>query len=141
MHSYLNDAVGQLAYFKDRNGDEVIPEINGICGKHELSMDVDETKSVSYCGCAVQNGVLVILFHPDYLGTNTNHALESSTLLTALNKAPPAEGETSKISFAARTGIRLEYDTKISATQAEIAKRLNKPDIRLSPNFDENFAK
>ena len=104
-------------------------------------MDLDEAKKNSYCGCTIVDGKLVILFAEGNLGTNINDALEKRKLLQALNEAPAAADNTSKISFAARDGIRQDYDPKIEELRKKIGVLIAKPDIKLVPNFDEAFAK
>ncbi len=142
LGSYVEGAIGKLQYFETYHGAEGVAEINGICGAHVLAMDVDEAKRVSYCGCEVRDGGrLAIVFRDDKLGTNTADALDGQALLRALNEAPPAAGSTSRISYAARAGIRADYEPKIEAVRQQMADMLARPDFKLSPNFDEAFAR
>jgi len=140
-NSYVDSAIYQLKYFEQYHKEEGIKELNEICSAHVLTMDVDEAKKFSYCGCIVDDRKLVIVFNRDNLGVNTNDALTTKTLLGALNDAPPAEGNTSKISFAARTGIREEYDPKIEDLRAKVAAMVGKPELKFEPNWDDAFAK
>ncbi len=138
----MDSAIGRLKYFESIHGKAGLAEINGICGTHELGMDVDESQTFSYCGCTVSEGRLVIVFNEGSLGTNSNDALDQRTLLDALNAAPPAAGSTSNISYAARAGIRTEYDSKIEEVRASIADMIGRRDgFKLSPNFDDVFAR
>lgn len=114
-------------------------ELNTICHAHVMTLDIDEEKRFTYCGADVHEGKLRLLFAPDNLGTNIYSCLDSNTLLKALNDAPDPEAQ--PLSFAARTGIREDYDSNIEAIRARIAEFINKPDIKLTPNFEENFAK
>ena len=141
MNSYVDSAIYQLKYFEQYHHEEGVKELNDICSAHVLTMDVDLDKKFSYCGCVVDDRKLVIVFNRDNLGTNSSEALSTNNLLQALNEAPPAEGNTSKISHAARTGIRQDYDPKIEDVRAKIAKMLGKDDFKLEPNWDDTFAK
>ena len=141
MNSYVDSAIYQLKYFEQYHHEEGVKELNDICSDHVLTMDVDMNKKFSYCGCAVEDRKLVIVFNRDNLGVNINDALSTANLLAALNDAPPAEGSTSKISHAARTGIRQDFDPKIEELRNKIATMLGKPEFKLEPNWDETFAK
>jgi len=105
-----------------------------------ITIDLDETGKFSYCGCSVSNGQLVLLFNAEYLGTNISDALDPAHLLKALNEAVPAPGNDSNISYAARTGIRMEWSTKNEDFRTKLATLLNKPDLKFNPNFDQIFA-
>ncbi len=126
---------------EDKFGPEVAKEINTIAHAHVLTMDVDdaEPKRFSYCSCDVSEGKLRILFRPDALGTNIDHACQQDKLFPALNAAAP--GDDKPMNFIARTFIRSNYDPKIAATQTKIGALLEKPDIKLVPNFEDTFAK
>ena len=110
--------------------------------KHELDLQYDDKKTYSYTGPTIIDGVLVILFSPEKLGTNTNDGLEKSALHKALNAAPPppsANGAAPALSFAARTSIKREWDPKVEEMTGKF-KEMLKTDIKLEPNFESNFA-
>ncbi|KAI2779372.1 hypothetical protein F4815DRAFT_474043 [Daldinia loculata] len=95
-----------------------------------------------YCGVDVHEGKLRILFAPGKLGANIDYALDREVLIKALNEAPaPASDEATALSFAARSDISKEYDPKAEDIRAQTANILSKPDIKLSPNFEDTFAK
>lgn len=107
-------------------------------------MDLDDAKRFSYCGVDVYEGKLRILFAPGCLGVNIDDALSREVLLKALNEAPAApEGESAAepLSFAARANIRKEYEPKVEQIRVKIGEILEKPDIKLTPNFENTFAK
>lgn len=128
----------QIKYLTGRY-DTLAQEINEICSAHVLTLDVDEESRFSYNGADVQDGKLRMLFNDQYLGTNTNDALNESNLFKALNNAPSDK----PISFSTRLGIRGDYEPAIGATQKKLAEMLGKPeaDIKINPNFEETFAK
>lgn len=77
--------------FIQQNGDAAKTEINEICSAHDITIAVDEDKTVSYCGCKVTTeGELVILFAEGNLGTNVDYAIEERNLEKALNNGPLA---------------------------------------------------
>ncbi|KAI1169714.1 hypothetical protein F4777DRAFT_192250 [Nemania sp. FL0916] len=139
IHDYFDYASRRLDEFKNTFGDDGVNELNSICYAHVMVLDVDEEKRFTYCGPNVLNGQLRLLFAPDKLATNIESCLERDQLLKALNEAPGPEG--AAMSYAARTGIRKDFDPKIAKVQARIAELLAKPDIKLIPNFEANFAK
>ncbi|KAI1188562.1 hypothetical protein F5B17DRAFT_262480 [Nemania serpens] len=139
IHEYFNNAVSRLEEFENKYGEDGVKELNTICPAHVLTLDVDEAKRFTYCGADVVDGKLRLLFAPDRLGTNISACLDRDVLLKALNDAPAPEG--AAMSYAARTGIRTEYDPKIEAVRARVAELVARPDIKLDPNFEANFDK
>ncbi|KAF6833992.1 hypothetical protein CMUS01_06353 [Colletotrichum musicola] len=142
---YITSAIYQLKSYVSNYGDDGKSEINSICHARSLLIDLDDRPNkndrVTYCGVIVRDGKLVILFSEGNLGTNADYAIESRTLLKALNDAPPAPGADAAMSYAARTSIRQEYDEKIEETRIKLGEMLEKPDVVLVPNFEANFAK
>lgn len=109
-----------------------------------MTIDLDDAKRFSYCGVDVYEGKLRILFAPGNLGVNIDDALNRDALLRALNDAPPPASDDSAaatLSFAARSDIRKEYEPRAEEIRAQIAEALEKPDIKLTPNFEDTFAK
>ncbi|KAH7018298.1 uncharacterized protein B0I36DRAFT_335691 [Microdochium trichocladiopsis] len=138
--AYIEGAIWKLKYFVERFGDEGVKELNAICHKHSMGLDVDETSRFSYCGVDVLDGQLRLLFEPKCLGTNIDYCLDEAVLEKALNEAPAAEGSDSKLSYSARADIRREYEPKIGDIQKKVAELLANPDIKLNPNFDALYA-
>jgi hypothetical protein len=127
-----------LKYFIGRNGDGAKDEINEICSAHVLTIDVDETNTVSYCGAKVSSqGELVILFKEGELGTNISYALDSNNLTKALNEAPST---VRPMSYMARASIRNNYEPNMKDVQEKLNKILGQ-DITIVPNFEANFEK
>ncbi|KAI1424277.1 hypothetical protein F5Y12DRAFT_715423 [Xylaria sp. FL1777] len=139
IHEYFDGAYRRLEEFKDYYKEDGVNEINSICHAHVITLDIDEQNRFSSCGSDVSEGKLRLLFHPNNLGSNIASCLDRSVLTKALNDAPSPEG--APLSFAVRTSIRQYYDPKIDEIRARVAEILGKPDIKLDPNFDENFAK
>lgn len=142
ISTYIDNAIGQIKYFGTSYGDESVAEINDVASAHVLTIDVDEDKKFSYCGVVVSaDGKLTIMINENYMGTNTNDALERSVLMAALNTAPASAVAAAKpLSFAARVGIRQEYDAAVAKTQKKLAEQLEKEDVKLVPNFEAAFA-
>jgi hypothetical protein len=138
--SYMSSAVDRLKEFENTYGDDGKTEINGICFAHVLTIDLDEDNKFSYCGVKVVDGKLTIVFKEGQMGTNNYYALEKPVLQKALNDAPPAKDSASTLSYTARAAIRTDYEPKISESQKKIAEYLEQPDIKLTPNFEANFA-
>ena len=137
--SYVDGAIDQIKYYESQYGEEGIKELNAIASAHVLTMDVDESGKFSYCGGIIRDGKLVIVFNEKSLGTNISYALETKVLLDALNNAPAPEGSDSKLSFAARTSIRQEWEPKAEELRKQVADVLQNPDIKFSPNFEGQF--
>ncbi|KAK5625470.1 hypothetical protein RRF57_001186 [Xylaria bambusicola] len=141
IHEYFDSATRRLQEFSDHFKEDGVKELNTIAYAHVLNLDLDEQKRFSYCGCDVFEGRLRLLFSPGNLGCNIGSCLDREVLAKALNDAPAPEDTTASMSFHARTGIRQDYDPKIEEIRARIGEILSKPDIKLNPNFEENYAK
>ncbi|KAI0397975.1 hypothetical protein F5Y17DRAFT_256931 [Xylariaceae sp. FL0594] len=142
LYEYFDDASRRLEDYENAYKQEGIDEINTICHAHVMTLDVDEEGRFSYCGADVKDGKLRLVFNPERLGANISDALSREVLAKALNEAPAPEGSAAPpLSFAARSSIRKEYDPKIDAVRARVGEILAKPDIKLNPNFEANFAK
>ncbi|KAI1458563.1 hypothetical protein F4805DRAFT_118112 [Annulohypoxylon moriforme] len=140
--SYVNGAICKLKDYVSNAGEEGLKELNSICHAHTLTMDLDDAKRVTYCGADIHEGKLRILFAPGRLGTNIDDALSREVLLKALNEAPAPESDGAvTLSFAARKGIRDEYEIRAEAVREQIGKILEKSDIKLNPNFEDTFTK
>lgn len=143
LASYVDGAISQFKQFADKYGDDGKQELNTIAYKHQLNLEYDDKKTFSYCGPAIQDGQLVILFSEKYLGTNTYDAFYDAYLQKALNSAPPqpsANGNPPPMSYAARISIKQNWDPKIGDLQKQIGALLEMPDIKLEPNFESNYA-
>lgn len=129
----------------EQQGEEGKAELNRICYEHALLMDIDdrsEDERVRYSGPRFVDGKLVIAFAPGRLGTNIDDTFEPYTFVPALDAAPQPEGaDGPAFSYAARAGIRTEYDEQIEPIRAKIGKILGRDDVKLVPNFEENYAK
>ncbi|KAI1385209.1 uncharacterized protein F4822DRAFT_337359 [Hypoxylon trugodes] len=137
---YITGAAYRLKEFVDHAGEEGLKELNTICSAHTITIDLDDTGRFPYCGVDIHEGKLRILFAPERLGVNIDDAINRDILLKALNEAPAPTSE-DKLSFAARSDIRNEYEPRAEAIRAEIGQILEKPDIKLNPNFESTFAK
>jgi hypothetical protein len=139
----VSGAIYQIKYLvgESKYGPECAKEINTIAHAHVLTMDADdsEPKRFSYCGVDVDEGKLRLLFRPDNLGTNIDHACQQDQLFPALNNAK--RGDDKPMNFIVRTFIRDEYDPNVEALRKKIGALTERPDIKLNPNFEETFSK
>ncbi|KAI0445183.1 hypothetical protein F4803DRAFT_508803 [Xylaria telfairii] len=139
LYEYFDDASRRLREFEEKYGEDGLNELNTIAHAHVLTLDVDENKRFTYCGADVVDGQLRLVFAPDRLGTNISSCLDRDVLLKALNDAPAPDG--ASLSYMARTSIRENYDPKIEEIRTRIGELVGKPDIKLNPSWEENFAK
>ncbi|KAH7140463.1 hypothetical protein B0J13DRAFT_421886, partial [Dactylonectria estremocensis] len=137
IQRYVAGAEDQLKSFIGYFGEDGKVEINNICSAHTITLDLDEAKKVSYCGCEVSAaGELVLLFSEGNLGTNIDDALSRSNLAEAL-----VSGDNAKpMSDATCTGINKEYAPEIALEQEKLNKILG-TEVPLDPNFEAVFEK
>lgn len=142
MIRYIEGVLYQLKYFISKHGDEGKTELNTIASARTITMDLDEEKKFSYCGCKVSStGELVILFREGCLGTNIDYACSAENLEAALNEAPSAAVASRRpMSFVARAAIRSDWDPEVEAIKSKL-KQILKKDIAVEPQFEQVFDK
>ncbi|KAL7947965.1 hypothetical protein V8C42DRAFT_342952 [Trichoderma barbatum] len=140
--AYLDGVLYQLDRFISKHGDEGKADLNTIASARTITMDLDEDKKFSYCGCAISpTGNLIILFREGCLGTNIDYACSLENLEGALNEAPSAASTNHRpMSFIARAAIRSDWDTEVEAIRAKL-KAILKKDIAVVPQFEQVFEK
>ncbi|KAH7146654.1 hypothetical protein B0J13DRAFT_584200 [Dactylonectria estremocensis] len=116
---YVAGVEYQLKYFLKYNREGTKTEINEICSAHFLTIDCDEEKKVTYCGCKISPaGELVVLFS------------EAANFTKALNEGP-LSGK--PMSYLARPSISKDYKPGISKAQEKLNK-IPGQEIAIVPN-------
>ncbi|RFU79652.1 hypothetical protein TARUN_2567 [Trichoderma arundinaceum] len=142
ISAYIEGVLYQLDRFIGKHGDEGKAELNTIASARTITMDLDEGKKFSYCGCEVSpTGSLAILFREGCLGTNIDYACSLENLESALNEAPGTASISHRpMSFIARAAIRSDWDTEVGNIRAKL-KSILKRDIDVEPRFEQVFDK
>ncbi|KAH8122882.1 hypothetical protein FP744_10001538 [Trichoderma asperellum] len=141
ISTYFDGVLYQLDRFIGKHGEQGKEELNTIASARTITMDLDEGKKFSYCGCAISaTGSLAILFSEGYLGTNTNDACSLDNLENALNEAPSTASASHKpMSFIARAAIRSDWDTQMEAIERQLGEILCSDRVSLEPRFEQAF--
>lgn len=114
-------------------GDEGKAFFNDAVTKSEVTLKVNEKgDDAPTITSEVKDGVYQILFNHTALGYNMARVGES--MLAAI-EAAPHEG----FSIQAKTSIENDYNSEIDEVQAQIAKLTGISDVKLDPNFEENY--
>ncbi|KAL7930372.1 hypothetical protein V8C35DRAFT_283533 [Trichoderma chlorosporum] len=140
--AYIDGVLYQLDRYISKHGEEGKMELNTIASARTISMDLDQDKKFSYCGCEISSaGQLVILFREGCLGTNIDYACSLENLEVALNEASSAAVNSRRpMSFVARAAIRSDWDTEVEAIKTKL-KNILKKDIAVEPQFEQAFDK
>ncbi|MCJ1475706.1 hypothetical protein MMC13_004369 [Lambiella insularis] len=135
MNSTVEAAVSQLTEYAKKS----IKEVNAVIFNHKLTVVIDTEDKVGIVGCDVKEGILRILFKDVYIGSNVTQSL--AKLQASIEAAGyPAGADAPALPLETRMNIRDHYETKIGEVQSKLAKELEIPDIKLTPNFEINFA-
>lgn len=134
-YRYVTGATSRLEDFISSYGDAAKAEINDICSAHVLTMDVDLTDVVYYCGAKVADNKLVIVFNKDNLSSNASDAFGREALTKALNNAPSSLS----MSYLARKSVA-DYNKEIGEIQSIINDQFGK-EITLDPGFEVAYDK
>jgi hypothetical protein len=132
----MEAAVDGLERFVRANGDTGKAELVAAVPKRVLSMDVDEDDKYSYCGPAVRDGALFVVFRPDRFYVNLDEGIDPDKLVEALSAASKAG-----VSPTTKMSIAKHYEPKAEALRAAVAAAVNVPDLKIVPNFEANAAK
>lgn len=89
---------------------------------------------MSYCGNDIEEGKLRLIFNPNYLGTNIDHA--GQNLAESLSAAPQPDGA-SPLSYAARHSIKTDYDANIGAYLEKARKALQNDKFVFDPSWEQ----
>jgi hypothetical protein len=133
---YIEYLVENLRTFLATYGNDGKDELNALCEHHRITIVPDDTGKVNYSGCDIKGGVFRILFAAHHLGTNAYDA--TRYLHEAFLRVPPRAGQ--KMNLIARNSILTDYLPGIEAVRVAIADILDIPDIKLTANFEENYA-
>ncbi|OTA08862.1 hypothetical protein A9Z42_0005790 [Trichoderma parareesei] len=140
--AYIDGVLYQLDRFIEKYGATGKSELNAIASARTVTMDLDEDKKFTYCGCKISPaGQLVILFGQGSLGVNIDYACSLENLEAALNEASrTASSGDLPMSFAARAAIRSDWNSEVQAIEAKL-KDILKKDIAVVPQFEQVFDK
>lgn len=140
LSRYIDGVLYQLDRFIEKHGVEGKSELNSIASARTITMDLDQDKRFTSCGCEISPaGQLVILFREGCLGTNIDYACSLENLEAALNEAPTtASTRDQSMSFVARAAVRTDWD---SEEQTIELKNILKKDIAVLPQFEQAFDK
>lgn len=139
---YIDGVLYQLNRFIEKHGAAGKSELNTIASARTITMDLDQDKKFTYCGCTISpDGQLVILFREGYLGVNIDYACSLENLEAALNEAPKSASTGGlPMSFAARAAVKSDWDSEVQAIEAKL-KDILKKDIAVVPQFEQVFDK
>ncbi|EGR49785.1 uncharacterized protein TRIREDRAFT_59197 [Trichoderma reesei QM6a] len=140
--AYIDGVLYQLNRFIEKHGAAGKSELNTIASARTITMDLDQDKKFTYCGCTISpDGQLVILFREGYLGVNIDYACSLENLEAALNEAPKSASTGGlPMSFAARAAVKSDWDSEVQAIEAKL-KDILKKDIAVVPQFEQVFDK
>ncbi len=131
--SYTEGFISALKYFLDKYESDGKDYFNAAVTQSELSIGVNTLgDKAPYITSEIKEGVYWILFKPDSLGTNTSSLGDS--LLAAVNIAPGFV-----FSLEAKHSIDETWEEEYEDLTKEITELTGIPDVKLDPNFEENF--
>ncbi|RDW69990.1 hypothetical protein BP5796_08387 [Coleophoma crateriformis] len=136
ISGYVEGFIYQLKRYLCTHGDLLRQELDTVVTSHSLT--IIPSNDVNYCGCIIQDGVLELLFHPQYFGTNISDA--AAELSHVLSSAPQS-GKASALSFLCRHSIKTDYDAKINRTLQNARIALLNAELTFEPEFEDNAAK
>ncbi|KAG7448504.1 uncharacterized protein BT62DRAFT_1003222 [Guyanagaster necrorhizus] len=133
LSSYTEGFISALKYFLDKYASDGKDYFNAAVTQSELSIRVNTLNDKApYISSEIQEGVYWIFFKPDCLGTNTGSLGDS--LLAAVDTAPGFV-----FSLQAKHSIDETWEEEYEDLTQEIAELTGIPDVKLDPNFEDNF--
>ncbi|KFY39374.1 hypothetical protein V495_05985 [Pseudogymnoascus sp. VKM F-4514 (FW-929)] len=132
IYAYADGFIYQLKAFLSKHGEEGKTELNTVAPTHTITLSA--SPKMSYCGNDIEEGKLRLIFNPNYLGTNIDHA--GQNLAESLSAAPQPDGA-SPLSYAARHSIKTDYDAKIGAYLEKARKALQNDKFVFDPSWEQ----
>lgn len=132
-YSYTEGFISALTYYLEKYGDDGKQYFNDAVPQAELSLGVNTLGDKgAYIDAEITDGVFRILFKHDSLGCNTSSLGEY--LLKAVQSVP-REG----LSIVAKNSVDSAWEEEVEELTEEIATLVGIPDVKLDPNFEENY--
>ncbi|KAF8918699.1 hypothetical protein CPB85DRAFT_1213595 [Mucidula mucida] len=133
LKSYTEGFISALTYYLEKYGDDGKQYFNDAVPQAELSLGVNTLGDKgAYIDAEITDGVFRILFKHDSLGCNTSSLGEY--LLKAVQSVP-REG----LSIVAKNSVDSAWEEEVEELTEEIATLVGIPDVKLDPNFEENY--
>jgi hypothetical protein len=134
---YYEGFIYQLERFLTACGDDGKQSFNECVSAKKISLEIDESVSVGYCGCDIKDGRFRILSGPTYLGTNIDDAC--MYILKAVEAAEAASGA-GGLSVGAKANVKDSVDKKFPGLEKELSEILGTK-ITLDANLEANYKK
>ncbi|KAJ3570559.1 hypothetical protein NP233_g4323 [Leucocoprinus birnbaumii] len=133
---YVEGFANALDAFIEYYGEEGVSEFNTVVTKAELTVTVNEEgEDAPTITARVQDGVFQILFQQERLGYNTS-LLGRDEILTAVDSV-----HRQGLAFEAKASITQNWKPECDDVRGALAEILDIQDIKLDPNFKDNYEK
>jgi len=137
IHSYFESFVYHLGRYLETYGDDGKKSFNECVSTRKITFEVDDAKTVHYCGCDIKEGRFRILAGETYLGTNINDACYY--MVKAVEAAEAATGG-GGLSVGAKGNVKETVDKEFPDLEKQFSEILGTK-ITLDANLEANYAK
>ena len=135
-YRYIEPLCSNLESFIKSYDEDGKAELNSLCSKHQVELGPqDESTTFTYGGLQIKDGILHLVFAEGSFAVNVDDV--SRDFNEAL-KSAGISGGASAFNIVARQSARESYDPEIGAIQKAIGEIVGVPNIKLSPNFEQN---
>jgi len=135
--NYFEGFLYQLENYVQKYGDDGKATFNNTVTAKKITLEVDDTGKVSYCGCDIKDGRFRILAGENYLATNISDACYH--MLKAVEEAEASAGG-SGLSVGAKANVKETVDKEFPTLEKQFAEILGTK-ITLDANLEANYAK
>lgn len=135
--NYFEGFLYQLENYSRKYGDDGKASFNNTVTAKKITLEIDDTGKVSYCGCDIKDGRFRILSGENYLATNINDACYD--MLKAVENAEASTGG-SGLSVGAKGNVKDTVDKEFPALEKQFSEILGTK-ITLDANLEANYAK
>jgi hypothetical protein len=135
--SYFEGFVYKLENYLKATGDDGKATFNSTVSSRKITLEIDDTGKVSYCGCDIKEGRFRILAAEEHLASNIADAC--SNMLKAVEAAELAGGANG-LSVGAKANVKATVDKDFPSLEKEFSEILGTK-ITLDANLEANFSK
>ena len=136
-NAYFESFVNHIENYVKTYGEDGKATFNSVVPTRKITLEVDDTGKVGYCGCDITEGRFRILSGETYLGTNIYDSC--SKIINAVQDAEAAAGGAS-LSVSAKANLKEAFEKERAELEKELSELLGTK-ITADPNAEAIYAK
>jgi hypothetical protein len=135
-NAYYESFVSNIENYVKKYGDDGKATFNSVVPTRKITLEVDDTGKVGYCGCDIKEGRFRILSGETYLGTNIYDSCYK--IINAVQDAEAAAGGAS-LSVSAKANVKEAFEKERANLEKELSELIGVT-VNADPNAEAIYA-